>query len=501
MADRPPAEPRFSLPPEKDRAFERVLKWAVLAVIVGALLWTMPHWPNAWRWLTGREALFVPEHPVDLDQVDLETVHRERWTDWLIAAARGVPGVEDEALAEARAAMREAIGADANLTELFEELDGIVTTDRLKGAGAQRRAKWLTRAWNHYLDQEGHGYFVHGKVTLDRHPVFYAHMYRVVGDASATVGDEDLRVRAVSRLDRINLREPYLGYASNEDEGAIVLSDRIMELAIDHVWPMLRPTGGDRLAQVFRPMVVAELRRDLPGSALEVLTETASLRATLVATRRDILRRSDCSYLWIPRPPFAGYSRDELDRLSDHVGVGRCAGLHGDELTTLWKTSEALQAHDTLEEAAERLAAWVARSIAIHELRLVADDIHFDDEGFRPCGPCISSDPAEVRSEAAAYLAELAWSDAPATALFEICLTTGQQLGPLARARVVVMQGLGSTCDEGAPPKLTESARALEASEFGRSDPIVLGEEFPERLPVVPARDREPQVVTGEPPP
>lgn len=491
MSPKPPSPPRFSLESGRERGFERVLKWGVLAVVVAGLVWTIPHWPNAWRWVNGREMLYVPEHDPNLDAVELEQVHRELWTKFLVAAARATPGSDDERLNEARKTMRTAIGADENLTEIFDELDGIVTTDRLEGAGAQRRALWLTRAWNHYLDLEGQPYFLHGHITEDRLPIFYAHMYKVVADASATVGEEELRVRAVSRLDRINLREPYLGYASNADESAIVLSDRIMELAIDRVWPLLGSTSRDRLDQIFRPMVVAELRRAMPGETLALLTKAAALRSTLVETRKSILGRR-CSYLWIPRPPAIGYTRDELDRLSEFVGEGPCAGVTGEELNTLWKTSEKLQGFEGLDEAAERLAAWVARSIAIHELRLAADELLLDPREPRKCGPCTSGDAREVRSQAAAYMAELAWADAPATALYRICITSAF-LGPHARAREIVTQALGGSCREGAPPELTESARALATKEFGNSETIVLGADFPERLPVVPARDQQPE--------
>lgn len=111
------------------------------------------------------------------------------------------------------------------------------------------------------------------------------------------------------------------------------------------------------------------------------------------------------------------------------MGVGRCAGIWGTELGDLWKASDTLESREGLPDALEQLAAWVARSVAVHELRHVADDAEYGDDDPRPCGPCISSDPPVVRSEAAAYVAELAWSEAPAAALYQICVATSQGHG------------------------------------------------------------------------
>lgn len=279
MARYDPDDPRYSLPSRGPRGLERVIRWGLLAVAVVVGVWTFPRWPNAWRFITGREPLFIPEHEPNLDAVDLDAVHRTLWTQWMVAASRAIPETPDEGLEQARTAMRGAIEADANLLGLFDELDGIVTSDRLRGVGPQRRTLWLGRAWNHYLDQQGQPFFVHTNVIEGTRPMFYAHLYRVVGDAQGTVADESLRVRAVSRLDRLNLRETYLGYASNEDEGAILISERVVDFALDRIWPLLDETGGDRLAQIFAPMVAAELRRSLPGEAFAELVETAPVRA------------------------------------------------------------------------------------------------------------------------------------------------------------------------------------------------------------------------------
>ncbi len=185
------------------------------------------------------------------------------------------------------------------------------------------------------------------------------------------------------------------------------------------------------------------------------------------------------------------YDREQLDQLSGFVEVGRCAAVRDHELTAMWRASEAFEAKQGLKEAAEYLTAWVARSVAVHELRHVSDDMQYDDDDDkRPCGPCVSSDPKVVRSEAAAYVAELAWTKAPAAALYQICVATAGGQGAHARAREVVMQGLRSNCSDGVPPEITEAARTLEAEAFDHPEPIDLGEGFVARLPVVSARDQ-----------
>jgi hypothetical protein len=496
MRTRTPDDPRPSLLSDREGRLDRILRCGVLAAVVAGLAWSIPLWPNAWRWLTGREPLYMPAHPVNLEKVDLELVHRDRWDTWIAAAGPTRSGVPDASVESARMEMLEAIAADQNLTELFEELDGVVTSPRLRDAAVQRRAQWLVGAWNHYLEREAQPYFVHA--TVIGGPMFLAHTYAVESRATGTIDGDEVRIRALSRLDSLNLREDVLGAMSSADEGAIVVADQLLELALDHLWPMLA-APSDPMQRTFAPAVVEELRAGLPADALALLERTATTRRSLVDSRASIMHRG-CSSVWLGRVPFDGLDREQLDGLAERTGVGACAGVTDEELYALWVNSEELQRHEGLRDATERLTAFAARSIAVHELRGVADELEYrGSDEWRPCGPCGGEDGEPTRQLAAAYLAEIAWSRTPATTLYRICWSTGNDMGPSGRARAAVMRGIGLQCPDGAPADVETRAQELEREQFGHGVTIALGEDFPERLPVTWARDRRPDAETNDP--
>lgn len=490
MRARPSDAPRLSLPSAREGGLDRILRWGVLAFVVVGLAWSIPHWPNAWRWLTGREPLYMPRHPGNLEKVDLELVHRDRWDTWISATSQALPGVPDPRVEAARTKMLEAIAADQNLVELFEELDGIVTSPRLEEKAVQRRARWLVRAWNYYLEREEQPYFVRANVVGGERLMVLAHTYELVARATGTIDDDEVRIRAVSRLDSLNLREAVLGAPSSADEGVIVVADQLLELSLDQLWPMLAKPG-DPVQRTFAPAVVEELREGLPADAFALLERTATTRRSLVDSRASILDRG-CSPVWLRQVPFDGLDRKQLDWLAERTDVGACAGVKDDELRALWEGSEELQRQEGLREATERLTALVARSIAVHELRQVADELEYGrSDEWRPCGPCGAEDGEPTREMAAAYLAEIAWSRTPAITLYRICWSTGDDMGPYGRARAVVMGAIGLQCQDELPADVEARARELEREQFGHGVPIALGEDFPERLPVVWARDRE----------
>lgn len=498
MRARAPDDPRLSLPSAREGGLERILRWGVLAFVVGLVAWSIPHWPNAWRWMTGREPLYMPEHAANLEEVDLELVHRHRWDTWIAATSQATPGADDPWVESARTQMREAIAADQNLTKLFEQLDGIVTSPRLEEPTVQRRALWLVRGWNRYLEREEQPYFVRANVIGGERVAFFAHAYEVVARTTGTIDGDEVRIRALSRLDSLNLRDDVLGAPSSADEGVIVVADQLLELSLDHLWPMLAQPG-DPVQRVFAPAIVEELRAGLPADAFALLEQTAATRRSLVDSRASIMDRG-CSPVWLRQVPFDGLPREQLDWLAERTDVGACAGVKNDELQALWKGSEALQRHEGLREATERLTALTARSVAVHELRRVADEVEYGgSDEWRPCGPCRAEDGEHARELAAAYLAEIAWSRTPSVALYRICWSTGDDMGSAGRARATVMGALGLQCPDGVPADVETRAQQLERERFGHGVPLALGESFPERLPVVWARDEQADDEVDEP--
>ncbi|HET6583457.1 MAG TPA: hypothetical protein VFG69_08415 [Nannocystaceae bacterium] len=496
MARRRTAE--LVLPSAQPRRFDRVLKWGVLGLVVALGLWAAPRLPDAWRWATGKPAKFRPEHPVALDRVDLRALHAEHWTPWIVAAAQATPGVPTPRLASARSTIRNAVAADLNLLGLFDELDGIVTSAKLSSVAGRQRALWLVGAWNDYVDTNGQPFFLHADVLSQRGAALvYAPAYRVVGDTAGQVGDERVRGRAISRLDRTNLRETYLGYASSADEGALLLADRVTTHALARVWPLLAGSAGASIERrPFADAVLAEARAALPAELVAELVATAPTQAAVVDAFAGMRERSGCSGLAWREMPWNGYDQEQLSELAGHVEGGACAGVHPSEFAAIRAASETYPARPQLESALARLVAWVARPVVVHELRHVADAIERgDDDTPRTCGICELTDPDAVRAEVSAYVAQLAWSDSPALALHQICVSTDgdpDEQTIHGRARAAVVTGLSGSCREGAPPDLAAQARRIEADAFGRSEAIALDPAFPHRLPLVAERDRDP---------
>src|SRR5262249_24052862 len=109
------------------------------------------------------------------------------------------------------------------------------------------------------------------------------------------------------------------------------------------------------------------------------------------------------------------------------------------------------------------------------------------------CTICDATDPELVRAEVAAYLAELAWSTTPATALHQICRSTAEDTDDATvhgRARAIVLKGLQWSCRDGVPDDTSASARTLEQDALGRSEEITLSRSFPTHMAIVSERAR-----------
>jgi hypothetical protein len=470
-------------PPRPSRA-----PWIVaLACVIGLAAWQREGIADLALSMVGADVPYRPQHPAQLDAIDLAAVHGDLWTTWVIAAA----GDDADARRDAETALRSAIAGDANLTELFDELAASVTTPKLAQKRARERVMWIVRAWNDYLDANGAGWFLDASIRLQPEPMFFAMAYRVLGDGKGTIDAEPARVRVLARVDSLNLRELYSGYVSTAEQGAMVLADRTRALALDRTWPAMGDAPGDTgdaaLWRAFGAAITREATAALSAESIAVLRATASVRAQAVLAHDAIVDRRDCgSRFIITDLPWNGYEPDTVAGLDRWIEDGPCPAITQAEIDRLREATTVLRNTSGLAAALSELARWRARGIATHELRHVGDDLDLEDpdDDALPCAICQASTPLSVRAEVSAYLAELAWSPAPAVELFDVCVTKAQGESAHARAAEIVLGAGGWSCSDAPPDDLATAARVLEQRAFGRSQEITVGEDIAAALRV-----------------
>lgn len=475
--------------------------WMAFAVLVTLVLVIVSRVPRVQAWAKGEvdwqgRRSYVAEHPPRLDRIDLQRVHAELLPRWLIAQGRRAAGEGAEDEIAAFAELRDAVAHDGNLAALLDELHELSPPSRL--GEAPRRALYLTWAWSHYLDRNGAPFLVLGNVrTHGFGPLLGATIHRVLADVEVTVGTDAHRVRITSRIDGLNLREVYLGAAGRDD--AVVVADRLRDFALDEVWPLLDPWLETRTpaALGFAPPIRAEVEARVSPTAMEQLRGTAAARGSIMEAVRAIeARRRDCdSGFHVDAVPWDGLPPARLSRLAAlaerHVERS-CPGITVAEAQALARATETLEADPSLAAALEELVALVAEHVAIHEARHLADAAHaggFDEP--LPCASCSEAMGIPARAELSGYLASLAWSPAPALALYQACRSLGADQGkplepgePHREALELLQRRIGPVCTKGPPPALRTLARHLEQEMLGRSDPIALPESFPRRLPL-----------------
>ncbi|MCX4244069.1 hypothetical protein [Paraliomyxa miuraensis] len=475
-----------------------VLAGGVLLTLLVVSLGRTPMVRGWWRseldWRGQR--IYEPEHPVALDRVDLPQVHAQLLPRWLVAQGHRARGDGAEAEIEAWQALQAAVEPDANLAALLQELRELSSPARLRDD--PRRALYLFWAWNDYLDHDHAPFMVQASVRAQGFgPSLAATIYHVHADAAVGVGSAEHRVRIVSRIDGTNLREAYLGAAGRED--AVVVVDRLVEFALDDVWPLLDPWLELRSVTraSFAEPIRAEARARLSAAALRRLQGSAAARWSIASTVRAIeARRRECdSGLRINEVPWSGFSSERLARLTEIASRHQdraCPGITTDEVGALARATASLRPDPALRAALEELVALTAEHVAIHEARHLADDALA--EGFDeplPCASCSDGMGIGARSELSGYLASLAWAPSPALALYQACRSLAAEHGrplppgePHREALELLQRRMGPVCHDGPPPDLRRLGRHLEQEMLGRSDPIALPPAFPRRLPV-----------------
>lgn len=467
--DEPASKPRSKAP-----------RWIAAGCVAALLVWQRHTILDTARASLGMPVPYRPAHEANLGAIDLAQVHGPLWTTWVVAAASD----DAEARSAAEAAMRAAIADDPNLSALFDELATIVNGLELGTRRRAQRARWLTGAWNQYLDANAMPYFIDAQVRLGPRPMYVAVSYAVTADGTATVGGEPHRVRALDRLDTLNVRETYSGYVSTASDGALIIADRAMQFAIDRLWPALATTTTTtvsgtpaRLRATFGAAISAEAERALSPAAFAALRETAQARAEAVAAFEAVEARRHCSDFILRPVPWHGHEPDALDRLERWVSDDECPGITVDELAALRRVTEVARARTDLWPALAELARWRSRGVATHELRHAADDVDAEDDDDLPCEICPASSHVRVRAELSAYLAEFAWSEAPAVALFDACFVAEEAQTEHGQAVAIALREGSWRCDR-VPEEITATARGLELEAFGRSEAIEIGDVF-----------------------
>jgi len=443
----------------------------VLLVFSAGVAWSMMGGSNPAQALFGPKT-WVASHDSALAKVDLVKVHEDLIPSWGIASAnREFEGAE-EAEKAGYAAISAAIEPDQNLSEIFEQIREL-TTAPVENADELLS---LVDAWSAYLDKQGAPYLLQGNVaTTSAGSFLYLKSYEVQRDVWLKVGVERIRAREVSRMDRTNIMEQYLGATAPGQADATVVLDRLSEFAISTVWPLLATEELTPLGL----KVVEEMRANLPAEHLAILTEYAPERVQMQQALDSLASRRECGSTFMIRSiPYSGLEERDIEgitRLARQVRNHRCPDITQEEAEILADTSKSFAGEPELGSAIRSLVAMLARNVAVHEARHVADDRAVN--GLRETMDCLDCPDMSTMAvaELSAYLASLSWSPTPYTSFFQACDATDGQGGPHAMAMDLILDRLDTFCGE-APAELSKHAKALEVSLLGRSVAVEVDE-------------------------
>jgi len=425
----------------------------------------------------------------ELAGVDLQRVHAELLPAWLIARSNesdpGGPWRSERAFNH----LRDAVAPSPLLSRVVHLLRDLTNkphemldrSDHLLGA---------VQDWNAVMARFGMAWWLDGNIMTGAGGVlFYIKSYRVLAEIRAHVRQQPIDARIVARVDRLNVVENVLGHATPGDHSAVVLVDRLHDFALERVWPIL---GGplanvSSAAQRIAPLVRQEVAGALSDETFAVLSRTAPDRLRLLEVQRAVHERHACgNSMVIRRLPWNGLGRTDIRQLARAASISRgdsCPMITVSEYDALKNASQALREHDRLETAVAALVAWLARSVTVHEVRHVADQV--EQRGLElplPCTPCADL-AMRGRAEFSAWLAEIAWSDSPYTTLLHACTLDVHARSATGMALRHLLNDLGQPCVS-PPPGIAARARRLEQRVFGRSQRISLPGDFPIQLEV-----------------
>lgn len=343
----------------------------------------------------------------------------------------------------------------------------------------------LLRRWNDRLEQLGEAFYVTGSISMtSTGPALISEFYVRLADPVVKVGDREITTLILQRIDRTNIVEAYLGVARRGDV-ALVVTDRILELATDRIWLMLNPdtTSTDPLDAAYAEAVRAEVAAGLGADTTAVLRRTAVDRKRLLDAVDEALARAKCgSTMQFGLIRWDGFDPATLDRLDAYAERDRimpCPTMKASEAATIRASSRALQSEET-KVALERLVAWLTRMIALHEARHTADEqVNNQHEDPASCPGCPVRLSRAARAELSAYVASFAWSTSPATAMYQACTAA---FGAHGRAMRVINRELDRACTDPPPEDLAKRATDLQKKLFGAAPSMALPADYPDQL-------------------
>ncbi len=425
-----------------------------------------------------------------LGGVDLRAVHAELLPAWISARSRLGADLQEKRAFEALDA---ALQPNRALSQMMAELREHTTQKALHHEQDREAAMAVVRRWNQHLDEAGIPYLLRANIVASGDVVqFYTLSCEVIVDGMVEVGSGRHRVRYVRRVDRLNLRETYLGMVREQEEGVIIILDAVAAFATDEVWPLLTPSAQsqprDEIHAAFGPSVTREALASLSPDDARLLQSTAAARQALVNAVATIGERASCgSRFRILAIPWNGYDEAALAPIRQAVGLGssQCPQVTADEFEAIEHASATLRGTEALRPAVEALSAWATQPMVVHEARHAADLVQATTAEERTCLWCGPNDPEHARIELSAYMAELAWTQSPALALFQACQAVYRDQGVgHGEALEVITERTDHACTEGELPGAAEIMQRLEASAFERSDPISFVGDYPPRVPI-----------------
>jgi hypothetical protein len=451
----------------------RVLRWARRGVALAALLAVAAAFSEPLRvaWIRLRLRR-VPAPPPTLPLVGMERLHAVELPRWMIrlAAARGG---EYENL-RARATMSAIAQQTASFSEVSAAAHDVLWLDASEPLPwSPWRAVPALHRWNGALERAGLA--IHLDATLEtdaRGPVLAINVYRVAFEGAVMVGPRKVRARLLQRIDRTNLVESWLGVVSDGHDSARVVLDRVRDVALDLLWPLLDPARRDAPARA----LLREVRAALPPEHVETLVRTAPLRASALRVAAGINARRRCgSPLTMPRVPWRGFAPEGCRVLLDAAvppGSAMCPRVTTPEALALAEVTVTLAGTARLEAALSALVGHLARSVVVHESRHAADRAG-GEPACLVCSPRLS---AAARSELRAYLASLADPVSGQAALLQVCRAS---LDPAhASAWREARGALGDDPCAAPPTDLRDRALAAIRARYGAVDEISLDGRF-----------------------